>query len=161
MADLLVAVRHGPRCPSPHLVAELEAIASQGWKRPPTMLHADPPVHTRYRKLVSKAFTPRRVADLEPTIERICNDLCDAMDATDGPVELVSAFSVPIPTRTIAAALGVPEERYKDFKRWADAEVAAIGRVLDDDAWLHSAREVVELQRYFAAELRGSPGQPP
>ena len=117
------------------------------------MLHADPPVHTRYRKLVSKAFTPRRVADLEPTIRRICNDLCDAMDATDGPVELVSAFSVPIPTRTIAAALGVPEERYKDFKRWADAEVAAIGRVLDDDGWLQSAREVVELQRYFAAEL--------
>ena len=39
--------------------------------------------------------------------------------------------AVPIPTRATATALGVPDERYRDFKRWADAEVAAIGRQLD------------------------------
>ena len=100
-----------------------------------------------------KAFTPRRVAELTPTIEQICRELCEQMDAADGAVDIVSAYSVPIPTRTTAAALGVPDERYLDFKRWADAEVAAIGRQLDDEAWRTSAQGVVELQQYFAAEL--------
>jgi cytochrome P450 len=124
------------------------------------MLHADPPAHTRYRQLVSKAFTPRRVAALRPTIERICTELCDAMDAVGAPVDLVGAYAVPIPARVIATALGVPDERYPDFKRWADAEIAAIGRQLDDDAWRRSAREVVELQRYFAAELEARRREP-
>jgi cytochrome P450 len=139
--------------PPAHLVDELRAIAAQGYARPPTMLHADPPAHTRYRKLVSKAFTPKRVVELGPIIARICGELCDAMDAGPQPVDLVAAYAVPIPTRAIATALGVPDERYLDFKRWADAEVAAIGRQLSDDAWLRSAREVVELQQYFAAAL--------
>ncbi len=146
--------------PPPHLQPALEAISARGWERPPTMLHADPPAHTRYRKLVSKAFSPRRVAELAPTIVRICRDLCDAMDAGDGRVELVSEFAGPIPARTIATALGVPEERYTDFKRWADAEIAAIGRQLDDESWLASARGIVELQRYFAAELEARRADP-
>ena len=115
--------------PPLHLSAALKEITSQGWQRPPTMLTADPPTHTRYRRLVSKAFTPRRVAELAPTIERICTDLCDAMDAAgDDPVELLERFCVPIPTRTIAAALGVPQERFGDFKRWADASTACWNR---------------------------------
>jgi cytochrome P450 len=146
--------------PPAHLVDELRAIAAEGYVRPPTMLHADPPAHTRYRRLVSKAFTPKRVAELGPTIERICAELCDAMDAGPQPVDLVAAYAVPIPTRATATALGVPDERYLDFKRWADAEVAAIGRQLSDEAWLRSAREVVELQQYFAAELEARRREP-
>ena len=74
------------------------------------------------------------------------------------PVDLVAAYSVPIPTRTIATALGVPDERYLDFKRWADAEVAAIGRQLDDDAW----RTVGARGRRAAAVLRHrARGSPP
>jgi cytochrome P450 len=146
--------------PPAHLVDELQAIAAQGYVRPATMLHADPPAHTRYRKLVAKAFTPKRVAELAPTIEQICVELCDAMDASDQSVDLVAAYAVPIPTRTTAAALGVPDDRYLDFKRWADAEVAAIGRQLSDDAWLRSAREIVELQQYLAAELEARRREP-
>ena len=146
--------------PPAHLVDELRAIAARGYTRPPTMLHADPPAHTRYRKLVSKAFTPKRVAELTPTIERICDELCDVMDASPPPVDLVADYAVPIPTRATATALGVPDERYRDFKRWADAEVAAIGRQLSDEAWLTSAREIVELQQYFAAELEARRREP-
>jgi cytochrome P450 len=100
------------------------------------------------------------VSELGPTIERICDELCDAMDTAPQPVDLVTAYSVPIPTRTIAAVLGVPDDRYRDFKRWADAEVAAIGRQLDDDGWRKSALEVVELQQYFAAELEARRQEP-
>ncbi len=146
--------------PPEHLVDELREIAAEGYARPPTMLHADPPAHTRYRKLVSKAFTPRRVAELGPRIEQICDELCDAIDAGEQPVDLVGAYAVPIPTRTIATALGVPDDRYLDFKRWADAEIAAIGRQLDDDSWRRSAREVVELQQYFATELEARRREP-
>ncbi|HAP77433.1 MAG TPA: cytochrome P450, partial [Acidimicrobiaceae bacterium] len=115
------------------------------------MLTADPPVHTRYRRLVSKAFTQRRVAELGPTIRAICDDLVDGFDGS--PLDLHEAYCVPIPARTIAAALGVPQERFADFKRWADAGVAAIGRELDDQGWIDSANGVVEMQQYFAAEL--------
>jgi cytochrome P450 family 130 len=71
--------------PPDHLVDELRSIAAEGYVRPPTMLHADPPAHTRYRKLVAKVFTPKRVAELGPTIEQICTELCDAIDT--GPSE--------------------------------------------------------------------------
>ncbi len=138
--------------PPEHLMAELREIATAGWRRPATMLTADPPLHTRYRKLVAKAFTPGRVASLAPTIQRICDDLV-ADFPQDGPVDFLTDFCVPIPTRTIAATLGVPEERFADFKRWADASVASIGRQLDDDGWLAAGRGVVELQQYFAGEF--------
>lgn len=143
--------------PPAHLVPQLREIAETGYERPPTMLTADPPVHTRYRRLVSKAFTPRRVAELAPTIEQILEDLCDAVDARmaagESIIDAVPALCVPIPTRTVAAALGVPQERFADFKRWADGSVASIGTQLDDEGWLAAARVVVELQQYFAAEL--------
>jgi cytochrome P450 len=122
------------------------------------MLTADPPVHTRYRRLVSKAFTPRRVAELGPAILEICEGLVDAF--TGASVDLVTAYCVPIPTKTVATALGVPQERYSDFKRWADAGVAAIGRELDDQGWLDSVAGVVEMQQYFAAELERRREQP-
>jgi cytochrome P450 len=150
--------------PPAHLVPKLRDITAAGYERPPTMLTADPPVHTRYRRLVSKAFTPRRVAELAPTIETIVDELCDALDARlaagESVIDLVPAVCVPIPTRTIAAALGVPQERYADFKRWADGSVASIGTDLDDDGWLAAAHIVVELQQYFAAELADRQANP-
>ena len=137
--------------PPPHLAEQLREIASHGVSRAPTMLTADPPVHTRYRRLVSKAFTARRVAELGPTVREICEGLVDEFAV--GEVDLIPSYCVPIPTKTVAAALGVPQERCSDFKRWADASVAAIGRQLDDQAWIDSAKGVVELQQFFAAEL--------
>ncbi len=140
--------------PPAHLLPQLQEIAARGFRRPATMLTADPPDHTRYRRLVSKAFTPRRVAELAPAIQATVDRLCDTVDGFEGtPFDFVEVVCVPIPTRTIAAALGVPDDRFADFKRWADASVASIGRRLDDDGWLASAEGVVELQRYFADEL--------
>jgi cytochrome P450 len=144
--------------PPAHLLPQLREIAAGGWDRPPTMLTADPPVHTRYRKLVAQAFTPGRVQALAPTIQRICDDLVTGF--TTPQIEFVTQFCVPIPTRTIAAALGVPEQRFPDFKRWADASVATIGRNPGDDEWLEVSRTVVELQQYFAAEFEARKTQP-
>jgi cytochrome P450 len=140
--------------PPEDVMLKVREIMSKGWPRPATMLTADPPVHTRFRRLVSKAFTPKRVQDLAPDVLRICEGLVDAFDTAEGTtIDLIPTFCVPIPTSTVALALGVPEERFADFKRWADASVAPIGRQLDMDGWIGFAEGVVELQQYFAAEF--------
>jgi cytochrome P450 len=144
--------------PPPDMVPVIAEIMERGWPRPATMLTADPPVHTRYRRLVSKAFTANRVAALAPDILRICERLVDEFPADR--VDLVPAFCVPIPTSAIALALGVPEHRFADFKRWADAAISPIGRQLDEAGWRAFAEGTVELQQYFAAEFEARRVEP-
>lgn len=131
---------------------ELAAILAEGYPPVATLLVADPPAHTRYRKLVGRAFTPRRVQSLIPEIERICDELIDGF-VGDGHVEIVSQFAVPLPVRLIAHALGVSADRQDDFKRWSDDSVAAIGAVLTRERRLEAARGVVEFQQFFATEF--------
>ena len=74
------------------------------------MLNVDPPDHTRLRRLVSRAFTPGRVAALEPAIRGIAGDLLDALDAA-GPgatVDLIEGYAYPLPFRVIGELLGIP-----------------------------------------------------
>jgi len=138
---------------------ELAEIAARGYPPVATLLVADPPAHTRYRKLVGRAFTPRRVQGLIPRIEHIADELVDSFVA-DGRVEIVSQFAVPLPVRVIAFALGVPADREADFKRWSDDSIAGIGAVVSRDRALEMARGVVEFQQYFAAELERRRSEP-
>lgn len=76
------------------------------------MLAVDPPHHTRLRKLVAAAFSPRRIEELRPRVQDIVDDLLDGVAAT-GPtshVDLVSAFAFPLPFTVICELLGVPED---------------------------------------------------
>jgi hypothetical protein len=83
------------------------------------LINDDPPRHTRFRKLVNKAFTPRRIAELEPFIESVANELLDEMSS--GEHEVVGAYTVPLPVIMIATLLGIPREERVTFKRWTDA----------------------------------------
>lgn len=76
------------------------------------MLTVDPPDHTRLRKLVSAAFSSRRVEALRPRVQSIADDLLDTIAAAgpDSRVDLVSAFAFPLPFTVICELLGVPEE---------------------------------------------------
>ena len=76
------------------------------------MMNLDPPDHTRLRRLVSRAFVPSRIAALEPSVERIADELLDALQAVgpDSIVDLVARFAYPLPFRVICELLGVPEE---------------------------------------------------
>jgi len=69
---------------------------------------ADPPVHTRLRRLLTPEFTMRRLARLQPRITAIVAERLDAMAALDGPVDLWQEFALPIPALTICELLGVP-----------------------------------------------------
>jgi cytochrome P450 len=82
------------------------------------MMEADPPEHTRLRRLASAAFTPRRTAELAPRIEQIAHDLIDAMPPS-GELDLVEAFNAPLPATVIAELLGIPHRHHLDFRRWS------------------------------------------
>jgi cytochrome P450 len=95
------------------------------------MLNADPPNHTRLRKLVSKAFTARRVAALRPRVEAVTASLLDALEARaragEGTADLIEAFAFPLPVTVICELLGVPTRDQAEFRQWSNAVVAAEG----------------------------------
>ena len=87
------------------------------------MLSVDPPDHSRLRRLVSAAFTPRRVEELRPRVQAIVDDLLDEM-AAEGPdarIDLVGAFAFPLPFTVICELLGVPEPDRAELGRGLSA----------------------------------------
>jgi cytochrome P450 len=86
------------------------------------MLNADPPDHTRLRRLMTKAFTPARVARLRPRVEELANQLLDKLSLAD-EAELISQFGFPLPLAVICELFGVPEADRADLHRWSTAMV--------------------------------------
>jgi cytochrome P450 len=147
---------------SKELSQRLLAVRNEMGGYPPvsTMLSADPPIQTRYRKIVSKAFTPKAIAGLEPIIREITVRLIDSW-IEKGSIEFVSEFGVPLPVEVIARALNVPDDRLGDFKRWSDDSIAGIGTQLTDDQRVEAERGIIELQLFFAEQIekrRREPG---
>ncbi|MCG8915800.1 cytochrome P450 [Actinokineospora sp. PR83] len=88
---------------------------------PGNILSMDPPEHSRLRRLVTKAFTVRRVEQLRPRTQQIADDLVDTMLAQGPPADLVDAFALPLPITVICELLGVPFADRDDFRYWSDA----------------------------------------
>ncbi|WP_326811458.1 cytochrome P450 [Streptomyces scopuliridis] len=82
------------------------------------LLNIDPPDHTRLRRLVSKAFTPRRVAEFAPRVQELTDRLIDDF-AAKGEADLIHDFAFPLPIYAICDLLGVPREDQDDFRDWA------------------------------------------
>lgn len=79
----------------------------------------DPPAHSKLRALISRAFTPRMVAQLEPLIRDFtCRLLDRAIER--GEMDVAEDFSVPLPMQVIATMIGIPAEDWAQFKRWSD-----------------------------------------
>ena len=115
------------------------------------MLHADPPDHTRLRRPVQKAFTPRRIAQLRPRTTQIAAGLADGLAAVDGVTDLLAAYARPLPVTVLCELLGVPE---------ADRPRVA-ATVLRYDAAGEMPRVEEELAAYFTgliAARRAGPG---
>ncbi|ROO90497.1 cytochrome P450 [Actinocorallia herbida] len=88
------------------------------YERPPTLLHTDPPEHTRYRRLVAPAFRSSVLRGLEDDIRTRVGSLLDA-----GPTEFVGQFAVPLPLQVICLLLGIPEDDWERFYAWSEAFV--------------------------------------
>jgi cytochrome P450 len=117
-----------------------------------SMLVMDPPDHTRVRKLVGQAFTPRRVAQLRPRIEQILEDLLAGVER-DGGMELIHDLAEPLPAIVIAELLGVPAEDHRQFREWSSALVANIGARQRDGAASEPARHALESLLAYLSEV--------
>lgn len=112
----------------------------------------DPPRHTRLRELVSRAFTPRRVADLEPAIRDIVTERVDVF-TTDGEVDFMDALGVPLPVTVIGELLGVPRDRRTRFRTWSAAVISM--RRGEQEAVL--VREMASFLKDAIRERRSAP----
>ncbi|MCW2806654.1 MAG: cytochrome [Marmoricola sp.] len=106
-----------------------------------SLTQLDPPRHTKLRKLVNQAFTPRVVAGLEPRITTVATDLLEAADRDH--IDLVADFAYPLPVIVIAELLGVPSSDRDRFHRWVDA---MLSRSSEFSLHERNEREQQELQ---------------
>ena len=138
--------------PVPGAEKEVAEIFADAYPAVSTMLTLDPPLQTRYRKAVGKAFSTRRILSQEPRIREMATALIESWPA-EGRVDFMREMSIPFPVRVIANMLSIPPEHEVDVKRWSDDSVASIGVKISVERALESARGIVEMQKYIASLL--------
>lgn len=119
-----------------------------------SIISTDPPRHRQLRTLVTQAFTPRTVAQLEPRIQTIVDDLLDAVAPT-GQMDVIADFAYPLPVIVIAELLGIPTADRAQFKQWSDAIVTGARA-----AGMEGRNPQAEMSAYFTrliAERRDAP----
>jgi len=124
------------------------------------MLFKDPPDHTRLRRLVSRAFSPRAVERLRPRIATIVDELL-AGGTVEGVLDVVRDLAFPLPIHVIAELLGVPASERDRFHAWTQAMNLAFEPSLDESAIARCNAACGALADYFAALVqrrRGAPG---
>ena len=135
-----------PLIPLPPEVGK--TLLDGGHKPQPSMVSLDPPAHGRLRKPAARAFTPRRVREMEPRIRETAAELLDAVDA-GGPFDLIEALAFPLPMRIMFSFMGVPEDDWAQLKEWCGSRASlAWGRPTPDEA-LHHAQQMVAYRRYL------------
>lgn len=97
-----------------------------------SILNIDPPDHTRLRKLVSSVFTPRRVADLAPMIERIVDEHLDAVEGRD-EMDLIADLAFPLPFAVISEMLGMPDGDSAQLREWSHTLVKILDFTIGPD----------------------------
>ena len=117
------------------------------------MLSTDPPDHDRLRRLVTKAFTARRIERLRPRVTEITTSLLDEMAAGD-QVDLLEAFAFPLPITVICELLGVPDSDRADFRAWTQAILST------GEASAESGTAATEMAGYFTALIADKRAHP-
>lgn len=133
------------------------AEMAEGW-----MILRDPPVHTRLRSLVQSVYTPRKVNELRPPIEALAHHLIDEMLAAGPPLDLLTAFSLPLTVMMTARVLGLPVDDYDKLMPWSRALAAVIDLNQADAVRQRSRQAVAELTTYLRTiivERRRQPQQ--
>ncbi|MBI3246322.1 MAG: cytochrome P450 [Deltaproteobacteria bacterium] len=106
------------------------------------LIQDDPPRHTRFRRIVNKAFTLKRVEALTPWITGIAQELLDEIG--EGETDLVEAYTIPLPVKIIARLLGIPGDDYVTFKRWSDAFLSTVAATREE-----RMRDLQDMVGYF------------
>ena len=134
------------------------ALGSRPGRQPqPTMIDSDDPVHTRRRRVVSRGFTPRRVADHEAHLRAVVTELIDAV-APLGTCDLVADLAAPLPMRMIAELLGVPASDGPRLQHWSDQLIsAADDPAYRTDAVMEAALEWAAYASAIVTDRRAAP----
>ena len=119
---------------------------------PPSLLFSDPPLHSRLRKLIARAFSPRRIAEQRELVERRCEELVSHMSELDQP-DLVSELAVPLPVTVISHMLGVGDGDIGEFKRWSDTIFGNIGEILLGSPSSEVELAAAEMDAYFLERI--------
>lgn len=124
-ADVLAAaIDHATFSSAQGLSVEPDELARIGMTESPPLVMQDPPVHTAFRKLVARGFTPRQVVSLEPQVRAFVTERLDRL-ADAGGGDVVAELFKPLPSMVVAHYLGVPPEGRDRFDAWTEAIVAA------------------------------------
>lgn len=124
------------------------------------MLLRDPPDHTRLRRLVNAAFTPRAVMSYASRVEEIARELLQPA-LRDGGMDLIAAFAFPLPVIVIAEMLGVPAEDRGKFRTWSNAMAAALDAEWNEEIDRRAAQATGEIWEYLTRVIeqrRANPG---
>jgi cytochrome P450 len=121
-----------------------EGMLSTVHKRPRSVFTSDAEEHTRFRRMLSRPFTFKRVEGLRPVIQQITDEHIDAMLAGPRPADLVTALALPVPSLVISQLLGVPYEDAEFFQRHANIGLARYATGKD------TAKGAAGLSKYLA-----------
>jgi cytochrome P450 len=127
-----------------------------------SLVFNDPPLHTRVRRLIVGALTPRAIADMEPPLVLLVDDLLDRM-AGAATVDLIEDFACAIPLEIIGNLLGVPREERGPLREWSLAILGALEPQLDQaqlDRGNHAVEDFVRYLETLVARRRAAPGDP-
>jgi cytochrome P450 len=124
---------------------------------PPSMLAVDPPTHTRYRRLVTRAFSARAVAALRERTRLIADELLDELarraDA-DGRVDLVAGYASLLPVTVISEVLGIPAAMREQFLAWGDGAAASLDMGLDRRRYEDVQANLAAIEEWMRGHLR-------
>lgn len=124
-ADVWAAARdHETFSSAKGLTVNYDDLELIGLQDNPPFVMQDPPVHTQFRKLVSRGFTPRQVEAVEPKVREFVVERIEGLRAAGGG-DIVTELFKPLPSMVVAHYLGVPEEDWVQFDGWTQAIVAA------------------------------------
>jgi cytochrome P450 len=146
---LSVDERHATPTPFDELAREV--LGDRAERGSLAMLNRDPPDHTRLRRLVSKAFTPRVIDGLRPRICRLVDDKLDAIESA-GVVELIGALAFPLPFEVISEMLGMPDGDRDQLREWSGTLVKSLEPMFDVEQ-LHAIVQAGDAMRGYTADV--------
>lgn len=133
---------------APLVPEAVQILLGGGHKPQPSMVSLDPPAHTRLRSPTARAFTPRRVAQMEPKIRGTVDKLLSAIDPF-ASFDLVSALAFPLPATIIFSFVGIPERDWPQLKEWCGHRAAlAWGRPAPGEQ-VHHATNMAAYRGYL------------
>ena len=152
--DVVYALRHPALFSSTNLSLAGRRVESFSPREAPgtaTLVHSAPPVHTRMRARVGRAFTAPRIARLEPRVRELVQGLVLRMTAQP-EFELVAGLASPLPVVVISEMLGVEPARHQDFRRWSSTIIASATNLTAPPP--DAARDSEEMHAYMTRVAR-------